>query len=172
MLFLTAPHEMYRESYLEALQEFHAEGRNLRYDLAQLTQDFGSFVYKLLALSDPLQTTPPQITQTILWLIYGAEFIGRISLRQELDEHMARYGGHIGYEIRPSKRNQGYGRQILTLGLEKARELGLLKILVTCDINNIPSKRIILCNGGIFESTVELGNEATKILRYWIDLGE
>jgi predicted acetyltransferase len=102
------------------------------------------------------------------WLSDDDKFIGRLSLRHELNEYLLKMGGHIGYEIRPSKRRQGYGTEILRLGLEKARELGLLKVLVTCDEDNIGSKKIIEHNGGIFENAIEIEGDPVKNLRYWI----
>jgi predicted acetyltransferase len=79
-------------------------------------------------------------------------------------------GGHIGYEIRPVKRRQGYGTEILRLGLEKARELGLRKVLVTSDEDNIGSRKIIEHNGGIFENAIEIEGDPVQKLRYWIDI--
>ena len=76
--------------------------------------------------------------------------------------------GHIGYEIRPSKRRQGYDTKILRLGLEKARELDLHRVLVTCDEDNIGSKKIIEHNGGMFENAIEIEGDTVKKLRYWI----
>jgi predicted acetyltransferase len=80
----------------------------------------------------------------------------------------ARHGGHIGYEIRPSQRRRGYGTEILRLTLEKAREWGLRKVLVTSDATNRASRRIIEANGGVFESEVEVESGAKKERRYWV----
>ena len=52
-------------------------------------------------------------------------------------------GGHIGYDISPVYRKKGYGFQILKLALKKALEIGLKEVIVTCNINNIASKKII-----------------------------
>jgi predicted acetyltransferase len=57
----------------------------------------------------------------------------------------------------------------LRLGLEKARDLGLRRVLVTCDETNIGSKKIIEYNGGVFENAVEAESPIKK-LRYWIDI--
>ncbi|MCD4817877.1 MAG: GNAT family N-acetyltransferase [Candidatus Cloacimonetes bacterium] len=77
-------------------------------------------------------------------------------------------GGHIGYGIRPSARNQGYGTKILELALKKVSEIGIKKVLVTCDKQNIHSARIILKNGGKFDSEIEYNNKIVQ--RYWIEL--
>ncbi len=87
-----------------------------------------------------------------------------------MNEFLLMMGGHIGYEIRPSRRKQGYGTEILRLGLEKAKELGLQRVLVTCDEDNIGSKKIIEHNGGKFENAIVMEGDTVKKLRYWIDI--
>ena len=76
----------------------------------------------------------------------------------------------MGYDIRPSKRRRGYGKKILQLTLEKAKELGMERVLVTCDVNNEPSRKIIEQNGGILENKVPNPETGTDKGRYWIDL--
>ena len=79
-------------------------------------------------------------------------------------------GGNIGYGIIPSKRGLGYGTKALKLTLEKAKELGLKKVLLTCNSTNIGSKKVIEANGGLLENEI-LGEEGKpNKLRYWIEL--
>jgi predicted acetyltransferase len=87
-----------------------------------------------------------------------------------LNKFLFNEGGHIGYSIRPTEREKGYGTLILNLGLEKCRELNLKKILLTCDKTNIASGKVIQNNGGMLEN--ELYSEAFSemIQRYWIEL--
>src|SRR2546427_13190203 len=143
MLFLAEPSVIYRDSFIQSVYEFQAEGRQQYYDLNSLTNDFSSFVQGLLDQKDQTKLKPGRVPSSDFWLIDDNEFIGRLSIRHELNEFLLKMGGHIGYEIRPSKRKQGYGTQILRLGLEKARESGLQRVLVTCDEDNIGSKKII-----------------------------
>ena len=98
----------------------------------------------------------------------GDQWIGKLTLRTALDERFLRSGGHIGYEIRPSQRRHGYGTALLRLGLEKARERGLRRVLLTCTETNIGSRKIIEANGGLLENAVLV--DGVKKLRYWIDL--
>lgn len=109
--------------------------------------------------------------QTIYWLIDGEEFIGRSSLRHELTPALLEIGGHIGYEIRPSRRRRGYGRAILRLTLEEARGRGLSEVLVTCDTDNVGSRKIIEANGGRFADERPGPPGARPTRRYWIPLG-
>jgi len=178
MRFLTRPSARYRDTYLDALGEFHREGRYFLFEIEATAADFGRYVDGLLA-----EETPPafsaRVPVTYCWLMDGtsesdpdAQYIGYVSIRHRLDDYLLRLGGHIGYAIRPSRRRRGYGTDILRLALPKARELGLSRVLITCDADNVGSKKIIERNGGVFENAVpyeELGRKIMK-LRYWIDL--
>jgi predicted acetyltransferase len=170
MLFLTEPSVAYQDSFIHSVREFQDEGRQLHFNLNSLNSDFGAFVQKLHDMKDRAKLKPGIVPGSDFWLIDDNEFIGRFSLRYELNENLLRVGGHIGYEIRPSKRRQGYGTEILRLGLEKARELGLHRVLVTCDENNIGSKKIIEHNGGKLENAIEIEGDPVKKLRFWIDI--
>lgn len=108
------------------------------------------------------------VPQTTYWLIDDEEFIGEISIRHYLTDSLLRYGGHIGYGIRQSKWNLGYGTKMLALALKKAKTMGLEKVLITCDVDNIGSAKVIENNGGVLENIVEGKKIYTK--RYWIEL--
>jgi len=170
MHFLAEPSVTYRESFIQSVLEFQAEGRQLHFDLKSITSDFDAFVQELHYQNDRAKLRPGRVPASEFWLIDDDDFAGRLSLRHELNEYLLKMGGHIGYEIRPSKRRQGYGTKILRLGLEKARELGLRRVLVTCDEDNIGSKKIIVHNGGMFENAIEIVGDPVKKLRYWIDI--
>ncbi|MCQ2517587.1 MAG: hypothetical protein MJ119_02395 [Lachnospiraceae bacterium] len=55
---------------------------------------------------------------------------------------------------------------MLKLNLEKARERGIDKFLVTCSEENKASEHVILKNGGIFEKNMDV--DGIIIKRYWI----
>lgn len=169
MLTLVEPSQVYKDTFLQGVHELQAEGRLLYYDLDFITDDFDAFLQHSRNQKDRMLIDPGRVPASEFWLIDNDEFVGFLSLRHELNDFLKRIGGHIGYMIRPSKRRQGYGKQILRLGLEKARALGLRRALVTCDEDNIGSKKIIEYNGGKFENAIEVEGEPRK-LRYWIDI--
>ena len=48
--------------------------------------------------------------------------VGMINIRLALNEHLRRFGGHIGYSIRPTERGKGYGRQMMLRAIDAAVE--------------------------------------------------
>jgi predicted acetyltransferase len=100
----------------------------------------------------------------------GATILGLSGLRHALTPALRDIGGHIGYRIRPSERRKGYGTRLLALVLVEARQLGLDEVLLTCDSDNIGSRRIIERNGGQLASEGPAHN-GVLVARYWIHLG-
>lgn len=94
---------------------------------------------------------------------------GALDIRHELNEYLEKFGGHIGYGIAPSERKKGYGKIQLKLGLEKAKKIGLKKVLITCDDNNVSSARTIEACGGIYNDTLA-DAEANRIKRYFVEV--
>ncbi|HEY1825431.1 MAG TPA: GNAT family N-acetyltransferase [Acidimicrobiales bacterium] len=96
--------------------------------------------------------------------------VGRVSIRFELDEFLSERGGHIGYGVAPTQRNQGFASEILRLALEILRAQGVGRILVTCDDANLASARVIEKNGGVFESyATPVPEDEVLVRRYWIE---
>lgn len=98
------------------------------------------------------------------------ELIGVFSLKFQLTDFLLNYGGHIGYAVRPTKQNKGYGTKILNQGIEIAKNFGFEKILCICDEDNIASEKVIIRNGGIFENKLYDKDDAVFVKRYWIKL--
>ena len=98
----------------------------------------------------------------------SGKLVGMIDIRHRLNEFLLRFGGNIGYSVRPYCRRNGYATEMLSLALEECRKLGMEKALVTCDKENIGSAKTILHNGGVLENEVPEGDRVTQ--RYWITL--
>jgi len=137
---------------------------------AGLIDDFPRYVQRLLSEQGQPSPQPGRVPATVLWLVEGQTYIGRVNLRHRLNPRLRRIGGHIGYEIRPSLRRRGYGRQALALALQRARALKLRRVLLVCDAENGASQRVIEANGGILEGIFQVSDPAHAIRRYWISL--
>jgi predicted acetyltransferase len=121
---------------------------------------------RMVARAAELLESPPEglVVSDCYWVTEGDTVIGFLMLRHELNEFLRTVGGHIGYSIRPSYRRRGHASRALGLALERARELSIDRVLVTCDDDNVASARTIESRGGIQEDVLD-GKR-----RYWIDL--
>ena len=79
--------------------------------------------------------------------------VGTINVRWNLTEAMKRFGGNIGYGIRPTERRKGYNKINLYLGMQEAQKLGLDRVMLDCDVNNLGSDRTLKALGGVLERT-------------------
>ena len=111
-------------------------------------------------------------TQYMLVREEDRKIVGMIDIRHFLNDFLEKYGGHIGYSVAPSERRKGYAVLMLKMALPKCKELGIEKVLITCISSNEGSKRTILKNGGIYESTVYEPEEGVNLERYWINLSK
>ena len=95
--------------------------------------------------------------------------VGMLQVRHYFNDYLSKFGGHIGYSVRPSERRKGYAKAMLAAVLPFCREIGLDKVLITCYEDNIASAATILSCGGRFESLIYEPNEKINYKRYWIE---
>lgn len=95
-------------------------------------------------------------------------FVGAVNIRHYLNESLLLNGGHIGDGVRPSERRKGVATRMIALALEECRALGLNRVLMVCNRNNVGSARSIINNGGVLENEVVVDGVTEQ--RYWIQL--
>lgn len=100
--------------------------------------------------------------------IDDGRLIGMIDIRHRLNDYLINFGGHIGYSVRKSERQQGYATEMLALALTECTKLNIKKVLITCDKYNATSAKTIIKNGAKLENEILEGNRITQ--RYWITL--
>ena len=176
MIRLELPHTRFMDTYLETVEEFRQAGSDnpstdhyLKFTPEELRASFQSFVQKKIDNHNNIQKEG-WVQCTEFWIIDDSEgYCGRISLRHRLDENLFRYGGHIGYDIRPSRRGMSIATQALGLCLKEAKKIGIDKVLLTCDDDNLASIRVIEKNGGVLQDRI-LNAPGLITRRYWVSL--
>jgi predicted acetyltransferase len=171
-LRLQKPTRDLRDSYCGLIAEIELAGeKRIPFPLGFPFEDFDALLAKLDDATKGVGLPEGFVPHSTYWLVRGdKEIVGVSNLRHSLTPFLLREGGHIGYGIRPCARRNGFGRAILGLTLPKARELGLLRVLVTCGKGNIGSSRIILGNGGVLESEEFSAERGEIVQRYWIEI--
>ena len=112
---------------------------------------------------------PHHVPSTFLFGFDESRIVGRVSIRHELNDFLVREGGHIGYVVVPEFRRRGYATAMLRRSLEIARrDLGIDRVLLTCDDDNVASIRTIEKNGGVLENVVTGPDLAKSKRRYWV----
>ena len=110
---------------------------------------------------------PDRVGSDYYWLVDDERdyFVGEVAIRHRLNDALNLRGGHIGYVIRYNEWGKGYGTLMLKLALEKAKERGLDKVLITCNDSNIASARVMEKNGCVLENVIDV--EGQPVRRYW-----
>lgn len=173
-LKLVLPCEEYLNSYLGACIEFK-EHNVTRYDLhnPDYFNDWKNTIFDTFYdTRNGINLRDGYVPCTTFWLVDNNEFIGTGDIRHRLTEKLEKFGGHIGYAIRYSKWNQGYGTKQLELLVNEASKLDLKKVLLTCNENNIASARVIEKNSGLYLDTIEniIDGAQQYSKRYWIEI--
>jgi predicted acetyltransferase len=170
-LALISPRESFERSYRSLVDEFLSSGERLvPFTLAFEYERFADLLVRLRQNSQGIGLPEGFVAHSSYWLVRGAEILGVSNLRHELTDALRVEGGHIGYGIRPSLRRQGFGKAILSRTLERARAIGLGKILLTCGKANVGSVKVILANGGVLDSEEFHAPRNEVLQRYWIHL--
>ncbi len=166
-LKLVEPNTDYEHDFMEMLNEFKDSGGAIPFVMHFNKDVFQDILLAAIENSKGANVTPNMEASTTWWLCDSENrLIGIVNIRHSLNEYLENFGGHIGYGIRPLERQKGYATQLLSLALDKCKEMGLERVLITCAKENIASQKVILKNGGLFED--EKQYEGINILRYWI----
>jgi predicted acetyltransferase len=132
--------------------------------------DFAEFVAQLHREARGEGLPDWAVPQNTLWAVRDARLVGVLKLRHRLTPALESRGGHIGYFVRPSARGRGIATRMLAMALDKARALGLTRVLLTCDIDNHASARVMVKNGGVRTTDSADPGTGLPLARYWIDL--
>jgi predicted acetyltransferase len=170
---LVRPNTEYKDSFIEALREFHEEGQLKFHDYHELKENFDLFVRNLKSERGyehkPYQEWVEPVPETVAWLVKDDQYIGSVDIRHRLNWHLEKWGGHIHFSIRPTMRGQGFGRKMLLKAIPIANHLGIEKALITVDPHNKAAIRIIESCGGEYEDTQPETERFPERKRFWLD---
>lgn len=171
MLKLIKLTEKYKQQLGEMIDEWKADQELNQTDhspRAIFKNDYHDFDYYLNHLEQK-EEKDGRVPDSVFFLLddEADRLLGAVNIRHYLNEYLLQEGGHIGDGIRPSERRKGYGTEIIRLALAECKKLGIEKVLITCDKDNIGSAKAIIKNGGVLEN--EFVNSDGEIeQRYWI----
>lgn len=148
-----------RDSYLEGERaDSKANGTPADW-LEAAGNDFDAFVAERRGIR-----TRWDVPSTLYWYVSGEHYLGTLVIRHQLTPELADVGGHIGYHVVAPWRRQGHATRMLSAALVECRRLGLDRVLLTCAVDNEPSRRVILANGGVADGR-RRGED-----RFWITI--
>lgn len=167
MLKLVKITETYREQLFDMMDEWTATGEKIiPYSIRK--NDYHDFAQYLAQLDVDKPTDGLVPDSTFFALDTDTDtFVGAVNIRHYLSERLLACGGHIGDGVRPSRRGEGIGTQMIALALEACKRRGITRVLMVCNRQNIASARTIQKNGGVLENEVVIDGEILQ--RYWID---
>lgn len=157
----------YKEQLFEMMDEWYAAGEKIVPCAIRICDyhDFENYINAIEVSKNDMGFVPCStyfcldITRNI--------FVGAVNIRHILNESLLLDGGHIGDGVRPSERRKGIATEMIALALEECKKLGIDKVLMVCDKDNIGSAKSIIKNGGVLENEVIVDGVTEQ--RYWID---
>ena len=169
---LLEPSLYYRMAFYKMAYDY-GNTEDQRYHCEIMADDFeyAGYVETLRGFKEGLDLPRGLVPYTTYWLMDDLSTIYGVSrLRHILNDNAKKEGGHIGYDVPPSLRNQGNATLLLRLTLQKAAEMGIVRVLMTCDCDNLASVRVIEKCGGVLENIIVSDFTKKLVNRYWITL--
>ncbi len=169
-LTLVDPAEELFEAFVEMSRDYERAGET-RYqaECGWSRERYREYLRQLRDHARGANLAPGKTAQITFWLMAeGGPIVGVSRLRLELNESLLDEGGNIGYDVPPSQRRRGFGTELLRLTLRRAANLGLERVLVTCNRDNTGSRKIIEANGGVLASEGISKKYGKPLLRFWI----
>ncbi len=130
-------------------------------------QPWAEYVASLADYREGRNLPEGHVPGAMLAAVVDGVLVGRASVRFELNEYLAAYGGHIGYAVIAEYRRRGYATAILRQALRLASAHGVSPVLLTCDDANVGSATVIERCGGELES-VGPDENGVMFRRYWV----
>jgi len=111
-----------------------------------------------------------RVPNTMLYAFVAGAIVGRVSVRHYLNDVLRARGGHIGYAVAPAFQRRGYATEMFRQAVAYCRSLGLDRIMITCDDDNVASWKVIEAAGALLEETFVDTEDDALARRYWLEL--
>ena len=159
-----------KNEYLDMINDWKVNNEKPNPGTLKLdTTNFPMMIEKLDGFTRGIGLDENHVKHSTYWLVDNNRVIGAVNIRHRLNDYLLKFDGHIGGGIRPSERSKGYATLMLSLSLDITKDMGMNKVLITCNKDNIASEKTIIKNGGVFESE-EIEDNGNIVSRFWIEL--
>ena len=138
---------------LQSLPKDENGFQNSANSLSQI--EFKQWLAKNVDIENGINLEDWMVPQIIYWLYIDEVPVGKGKLRTRLTDSLKIDGGHCGYSICPQYRNKGYGKLLLKLMTKEAAKLGIDRILLTINNDNMASIKVAINSGGTIEKVVD-----------------
>ena len=166
-LILVEPDKIFQKSFENyALSYRKRNDKHYFNKYKKALENFQDYLNDLHNYSEGIDLPQGEAITSTFWLIDKKDVVGVLRIRHQEIE----CAGHIGYDISPDYRNRGYGFQILKLALEKAKKIGIEELILTCNIDNVASKKIIEKNNGKLYGIIFDEEENEYLYKYCINI--
>ncbi|MBF9002534.1 GNAT family N-acetyltransferase [Vibrio nitrifigilis] len=169
---LIAPSTLYQQQFIAFYREIEAAGEENRELYQPAQEDFQNYVNEITLHVQGKNLPEGWGPSSTFWMVDDSDnIVGVVRIRHNINAPILRNEiGHIGYDIAPSCRRKGYGTLILKMALSQAHELGISKLRLTADENNLGSRKIIERNGGMLDELKQSDEFNRRTATYWIDI--
>jgi predicted acetyltransferase len=159
------------QSFRSAIDEFSRE--NSKWQFAYGFNEAIPFTEYIALLEDQsrgIGVPSHFVPNTYFVGVVDGIIVGRLSLRHILNDFLEKIGGHIGYGVVPSQRKQGYATEMFRQVIPHCKRLGLKEVLISCDEQNIGSRKVIEHFGSVFSDQVICPDSGVLIRKYWLKI--
>jgi len=140
----------------ELLQKIPADENGLINNVYNMTFDeYKAWLVKQETVSAGIGLESWQVPQTTYWFYVNDIPVGLGKLRHRMTEKLLKDGGNIGYAIAAEFRGKGYGKKIVAMLIDEARDLNIERLLFTIQNHNTPSIAAAKANGGVIEKVTD-----------------
>lgn len=170
-LQLIDPCQDYKDAFLDFYTDFWENDPVNSGFYVEGVRDFEPYVMGLHAEAQGIDLLDGHVPCNHYWLVASGSILGVIRIRHNIESRFLREeAGHIGYDMAPRFRRRGLGSRMLAIGLKRAAIIGLKRVMISADEDNVASRNVIESNGGILDSIVQGKVFECAIARYWISL--